>query len=146
MLLSELLVNEVATFQKDASMTMLPLAAHGAITAKKPVEGAFVGALKSIPTDIGIGVGGGLGASLGAILSGGSLGDAKNMLSGDFSNVSLAPLLATGAGALGGAVLGGLGGYSLGDYTIRKILGEEKYKEIFDLERERKVKDKDILT
>lgn len=124
MLLSELLVRDEVAFQKRA-ITMLPLAAHGAITAKEPLAGAAMGALTSIPTDMGI-VGGGL---LGAMAGGAMGGEA-----GGWAGPGL------------GAIAGGLGGYSLGDYALRKIIGEKRYKEIFDLERERKVKDKNVIT
>lgn len=156
MLLSELLVRDEVAFQKQGILATLPLAIHGGMSApKEHIKGTAIGAAKGIPTDIGMlggGVAGGLsGALLGAV-AGALLTPTTPGASPKQTALEKRPGLVAGigiGGVLGGAVgaaAGGYAGYSLGDYMVRKIIGEKRYKEIFDLERERKVKDKNVIT
>jgi len=115
--------------QAFTGLTQLPLTAIRASQAAPghEVAGTGIGWAQGLGTDIGAILGAGVGGGLGAVATGGSG-------------------VGTGVGALLGAGLGGFSGYKLSDIALREIIGEDKYKEIFDAERERKVKDGKVVT
>ena len=122
MLLSEM-------FKKQAFFGTVPSTLIDVARAKDKISGGAIGYLKGTGLELG---------ALGGLAGGTALGIKATKGSSNLAVPILSGLL--------GAAAGGYGGYKLTDLALRKAIGEEKYKDIFDKERERLVKDKKVVT
>ena len=119
--------------KKKAVLTSVPLGMFGAAEAREgqALKGMGLRGLQGLPTDLGALLGGTAGSIVGAAGA---------------QSAGINPLLGLLMGGTTGTLMGGYSGYKLSDVALRSIVGEDKYREIFDTERERKVKDKNVVT